>query len=204
MTRNGSTGGTGSPGARGRPDGRAPAGMAAILAAVALLLAGCTGTMPAPVGTTAAPAAAVAYNPAAPFSVGLVPDRAPPVRLGETLGFGLSSSVDGYGHLYLVSTSGAVMALSENLALRAGARTAFPPPGSGFALRARPPAGIERALLLVTRRPFAGFAGGAAAQGPVQLAVGPGDFIRRLNAAAASLPRRGWVLAEARIAVIAP
>ena len=60
------------------------------------------------------------------------------------------------------------------------------------------------ALLLVTRRPCAGFAGGATAHGSVQIAVGAGDFIRRLNAATASLPRRGWALAEARIEVIAP
>ena len=177
-------------------------GMAAL---AALLLAGCVAaTMPAPVGPTAASAVAVAYNTAAPFSAAIVPRRAPPVRLGEALGFTLSSSVDGYGHLYLVSTSGTVVALAENVALRAAAQTPFPPPRAGYALRARPPAGIERVLLLVTRRPFAGFAGGAAAQGPVQLAVGPGEFIGRLNAATASLPRRGWALAEIRIEVLAP
>ena len=129
------------------------------LVAAALALAGCAATMPAPSGLTAAPAAAVVYNRDAAFSVGVVPDRAPPVRLGEALGFVLSSSADGYGHLYLLNASGGVVALAENLPLAADARTAFPPPGAGYVFRATPPAGIERVLFVATRQPFAGLRG---------------------------------------------
>ena len=189
---------------RKNPKGaRAGAWLSATLAA-AVLLGGCVPTMPAPVGPTAAPGTAVSYNATAPFSAGIVPLRAPPVRLGEALGFTLSSSAPGYGHLYLVSTSGAVVALAENLPLRAGGQTVFPAPGAGYSLRARPPAGVERVLLLVTRQPFAGFAGGAAGQRPVQLATGAAAFIGQLNAATASLPEQSWALAETRIELVAP
>ena len=172
------------------------------LMAAALALAGCAATMPAPSGLTAAPAVAVVYNRDAAFSIGVVPDRAPPVRIGEALGFSLSSSADGYGHLYLLNASGGVVALAENLPLAADAQTAFPPPGAGYVFRATPPAGIERVLFVATRQPFAGLAGGAAAAGPAQLPVGARAFIERLNAATAALPAGGWALAEERIEIV--
>ena len=110
------------------------AGLTRIVAIVAVAgaIAGCAGTMPSPVGMTAAPTASVVYNSEAPFSIGIVPDRAPPVRIGDELGFTLSSSEAGYGHLYLLAASGAVLVLAENLPLAAGAQTAFPQPDAGF------------------------------------------------------------------------
>ena len=184
----------------------APRGIAAF-AAVAVVVAGaalggCSGTMPAPVGLTAAPATSVVYNSAASFSVGVIPTRAPPVRIGDALGFTLSASATDYGHLYLLNASGGVLVLAENLPLAGGAQTMFPSPGGGFTFRASPPAGVERVLLLVTRQPFKGFAGGAAASGPVQLAERAHDFIVNLNAATGRLPKRGWSLAETRIEIV--
>ena len=181
--------------------GRA-AGLTRIVAIVAVAgaIAGCTGTMPSPVGMTAAPTASVVYNNAAPFSIGIVPDRAPPVRIGDELGFTLSSSEAGYGHLYLLTASGAVLVLAENMPLAAGAQTAFPQPDAGFRFRAQPPAGVERLLFLATRQPFAGFGGGAA--GPVQVAVDAHAFVSRLNEATGRLPERSWALAETRIEIV--
>ena len=170
--------------------------------ATAAALAGCAGTMPAPVGLTAAPEAAAVYNTASPFSVGVLPTRTPPVRLGDVLGFTLSTSSSGYGHLYLINASGAVLVLVENLPVAAGAQAMFPGPDKGFTFRASPPAGVERVLFLVTRQPFAGF-GGSAAGGPVQLAVRARDFIAQLNAATGQLPSQGWALAETRIEIVA-
>ena len=183
--------------------GRA-AGLARIVAIVAVAgaIAGCAGTMPSPVGMTAAPTASVVYNAAASFSVGIVPDRAPPVRIGDELGFTLSSSEAGYGHLYLLTASGAVLVLAENLPLAAGAQTAFPRPDAGFRFRAQPPAGVERLLFLATRQPFAGFGGGAAAAGPVQVAVDAHAFVSRLNEVTGRLPERSWALAETRIEIV--
>ena len=168
--------------------------------AAALFLVGCAGTMPAPVGMTAAPEAAVVLNAAAPFSVGVIPERAPPVRIGDELGFTLSASASGYGHLYLLNASGAVLALVENLPVAEGAQTTFPAPGSGLTFRASPPAGVERVLLLVTRQPFQGFAG--AASGPVQLPIKAHAFVQSLNDATGRLPQQGWALTETRIEIV--
>ena len=175
------------------------AGLAVVITA-AVLLGGCAGTMPAPVGLTAAPQTAVVYNTASPFSVGVVPNRAPPVRIGDELGFTLSASAGGYGHLYLLNASGGVLVLAENIPVAGGAQTAFPPPGGGFIFRASPPAGVERVLFLVTQQPFAGFGDGAS--GPVQLPVRAHEFVMNLNVATGKLPRQGWVVAETRIEIV--
>ena len=177
---------------------RLAAGLAVAIAA-AVLLGGCVATMPAPVGLTAAPQMAVVYT-ATPFSVGVVPSRAPPVRIGDEIGFTLSASTSGYGHLYLLNASGAVLVLTENLPVTGSAQAVFPPPGGGFTFRASPPAGVERVLFLMTRQPFLGFGGGAI--GPVQLPVKAHEFVMDLNVATGKLPRQGWALAETRIEIV--
>ena len=179
-------------------------GVLAAMVTTALVLGGCggAGTMPAPVGMTAAPDAAVAYNAAAPFAVGVIPAKAPPIRIGDEIGFVLSAEVTGYGHLYLLNASGGVLVLAENLVMTAGAQTSFPAPGGDITLRASPPAGVERVLFLVTRQPFQGFGRGSGAGGPIQLAELASTFIANLNAATAQLPEQGWALAESRIEVV--
>ena len=172
----------------------------ALCVAAALALLGCGGTVPAPAGLTAAPEVAVVYNSDASFSVGVIPNRAPPVRIGEELGFTLSASAPGYGHLYLLNASGAVLVLAENMQLAAGEQLAFPEAGGGFTFRASPPAGVERAIFLVTRQPFQGFGGGTA--GPVQLPLEARKFIAQLNTMTRQLPEQGWTVAEARVEIV--
>ena len=167
---------------------------------VSLGAGGCAGTMPAVPGMAAALEKAVALNDEAPFAVGIIPNRAPPVRIGDELGFMLSASETGYGHLYLINASGGVLVLVENLPVVGGAQTMFPAPGSTFTLRASPPAGVERVVFLMTRQPFKGFGGGAS--GPVQIPVRAQDFIGNLNAVTGQLPEQGWVLAETRVEIV--
>ena len=112
----------------------------------------------------------------------------------------LSASDTGYGHLYLLNASGGVLVLAENLLVAGGAQTVFPTPGSGFTLRASPPAGMERVVFLMTRQPFRGFGGGAS--GPVQLPVQARDFIMELNEATGQLPEQGWVVTETRVEIV--
>lgn len=172
--------------------------------ATAFALAGCAGQMPAPPGLTAAPHTAVSYNAVATFSVGLIPTHAPPVRIGDSLGFRFSASRNGYGSLYLLNASGAVVVLAQNLPLVADVEVVFPSVEEGFILRASPPAGVERVLFLVTRQPFAGFGSGSASgMSPVQLPMRAQDFILKLNAATAQLPDQDWALVENRIEIIA-
>ena len=189
------------PGESGRPRPFQQAVAAFSIVVVAILGAGgCAGTMPAVQGMTAAPEMAVVLNDEAPFAVGIIPNRAPPLRIGDELGFMLSASETGYGHLYLLNASGGVLVLAENLTVAGGAQTMFPALGSTFTFRASPPAGVERVLFLMTRQPFRGFGGGAS--GPVQLPVQAKDFIENLNAATGQLPGQGWVLAETRVEIV--
>ena len=182
-----------------RPFRRAVAAFSTVVVA-SLGAGGCTGTIPAAPVMTAAPEMAVALNDQAPFAVGIVPNRAPPVRIGDELGFMLSASETGYGHLYLLNASGGVLVLVENLPVAGGAQTMFPAPGSSFTFRASPPAGVERVVFLMTRQPFQGF--GDEASGPVQIPVRAQDFIGNLNAATGQLPEQGWVLAETRVEIV--
>lgn len=178
--------------------------LAALSGAVAL--AGCGGIPGAaspPPTPAPKPPATVAVNPGSRVSTSIVPTKTP-LRFGEKAGFMLSASTEGYGNLYLLTKSGKVLVLTENLRLSANAPVLFPPLVAGFNLRATPPAGVDRILFLVTRNPFRGFGGAGAGGGrPVPLAVGPNQFIANLNAAAAALPRNDWALAETRVEITA-
>ena len=178
---------------------RSAAAVSAVIA-VSLALVGCAETMPAPPGLTAAAGTDVVYNEEAAFSVGVVPNRAPPVRIGEEIGFALSTNTAGFGHLYLLNASGNALVLAENLLLAAGGQTAFPPPGSETAFRASPPAGVERIIFLVTRQPFQGF--GGSARLPAQLPVTAGEFLAELNSATARMPAQGWAVVESRLEIV--
>ena len=147
---------------------------------------------------------AVADNPEAEFAAGVVPTVAPPLRVGTAIAFRLSSSADGYGHLYLVSASGEVTRLAENVPLAAGTQKEFPRPGEGIQILASPPAGIDLLILLVTRQRFAGFADnqGQSATIPMALASTAEAFVREFNDATGRLPASGWAVAEARVHVI--
>ena len=143
-------------------------------------------------------------NPAAPFAVGVVPTSAPPIRVGTPIGFRLSSSLAGRGHLYLINATGTVTVLAENLPLAAGLQFDFPGPAAGFAVTATQPAGINRLILLVTLDPFRGFANtqGATLASPVPLTLAAEEFLRRLDDATEGLPEASWATAETRVQVV--
>ena len=194
-----------------RPWRRSDALRIGVLAA-AVALAGCagmagttspvSGSAPATAPQTASQAA-VTQNPAAPFSAGVTLIGSSPLRLGDPVSFILTTSTAGYGHLYMLNASGTVVALAENLPVAPDTHTLFPPPGAGFAIRARPPVGTDRVLFLVSLRPLTGFGGADVARAPVTLTVQGDAFIANLNAATARLPGNGWALAETRVEVVA-
>ena len=178
---------------------------AAAALAGALLAAATGGCGPSADGPLmAAPHIEVGENALPAFSVGLVPTMAPPVAVGTLLGFRLSASMTGFGHLYLISASGDVLLLAENLLMAAGAQVEYPLPEDGIEIRAEPPAGVDRLVLLVTRQPFVGFANnqGQAVTRPVALASTAASFLRDFNGATRSLPASAWAAAEARVEVV--
>ena len=173
----------------------------AVTAALAAAACQSPNHRPPPMG---APQAEVSANSAPAFVAGVTPTTVPPVAVGTPVGFRLSSSADGWAHLYLIGADGGVTALAENLSLAAGAQAAYPRPGDGVTLRASPPAGIDRLILLVTRQPFVGFAGaaGQTLARPVALATTADDFLEQFNAATDALPEPSWAVAETRVQVM--
>ena len=130
----------------------------------------------------------VAANASPAFAAGVTPTMAPPVAVGTPVGFRMSSSEWGFGHLYLVGADGGVTMLAENLPVAAGAQVAYPRAADGLVIRASLPAGIDRVVFLVTRQPFAGFADnqGSTLTRPMVLASTAETFLRRLNRANAA------------------
>ena len=182
---------------------RAPRRAAAALAA-GLLAAAAGGCRPSDGPPMAAPLVEVGGNADAAFSVGLVPTVAPPVVVGTPLAFRLSSGASGFGHLYLISATGDVLVLAENLPVAAGAQVAYPRPEDGVEIRAQAPAGVDRLVLLVTRQPFVGFAGnrGETVTRPAALASTAAAFLLEFNGATRSLPAASWAAVEARVEVV--
>ena len=146
----------------------------------------------------------VSENTEAAFAVGVVPTLAPPVRAGTPLGFRLSSSVDGLGHLYMIASTGEVTVLAENLPLVAGSQVDYPGAQHGFSIAATPPSGTDRVVLLVTLEPFGGFGNsqGALLTRPVGLTLAAEAFLGRLDEMVRGLPSASWATAETRVQVV--
>ena len=135
-----------------------------------------------------------------PFSISLVPTVPVPIRLDTLLGFRLSSSTAGYGSLYVIDPSYRVQVLAENLPVAAGSLEY--PSSQGFTLRASQPVGFNRAIMLVTRQPFRGFAGDATVTTPVELAIDGRNFVRQLNRGTSALARLSWAADEVCLRVV--
>ena len=176
--------------------------LAVVATIVLALTAGCrSSNHRPPMGAAQVP---VVENEASAFAVGVAPTKAPPVAVGSLIGFRLSSSETGYGHLYLINADEGVTMLVENLPLAAGAQVDYPRPVDGIQIRASPPAGIDRLILLVTRQPFVGFADnrGNTLTRPVALALTADVFLRDFNRATGGLPETAWEVAETRVQVV--
>lgn len=190
---------------------------AAMLLVVVALLAGCQPAPPAIVaipigaegvgvpGLPAAPLPPLEVNAPPGFVLALVPSAPTPLPLGQALRVRLSSSLGGFAQLYLFQSGGQVVLLAENLPLPPGEQLVVPRPSDGFMLQARPPAGVERFVLLVTRQPYAGFgaAPGVTVTRPMVLNATAETVIGQINLRARALPRDAWASTELRIQTIA-
>ena len=172
------------------------------LIGVLVVCGGCQTTPNRPVAVAAD--MDVSENEDAAFAVGVVPTSAPPIRIGTPIGFHLSSTLAGLGHLYLIDSTGTVTVLAENLPVPAGSQLDFPGSTAGFQITATQPAGINRVILLVTLSPFAGFANaqGAPLASPVPLRLAAEEFLRRLDDATDALPDASWATVETRVQVV--
>jgi hypothetical protein len=125
---------------------------------------------------------------------------APVVPVGTPLSFEVSSSMTGFGHIYVLSASGRVQVWMENVPIAAGQRLTFPAGRPG--IEAAAPAGREDLMLIVTRDRIDGFLGYEATRIPRLLDYSHETFKRALTAKFVDLPHRQWGYARASVQVI--
>ncbi len=184
-----------------------PAFVAAALCIVALEACGSSRPAEVPAARASTPgvqSAGVLYVPAVqPFAVSLVPAVPVPIRLGDRLGFSVSSGTAGYYSLYLIDPASEVWVLGENMPLGAGSVTYPSPPAQNFTLTAAEPLGRNRVIVLVTRDPVSGFSGDDTLTSAVSLAIRGDTFVERLNRTTRSLPSSDWAIDEITVSVVA-
>jgi Domain of unknown function (DUF4384) len=131
--------------------------------------------------------------------VSLIPN-AEVVRIGDTISFSVRSSIDGYGHLYVLSASGRVQLWVENSPIEAGRTVMFPSGAMG--VRASAPAGRDQIVLVVTKNRMKGFAGRETTLSPQRLDLDHAEFKQALDAKLGSLPKRSWAAEGATVRVV--
>ncbi len=182
-----------------------------VVAALCIMtLAACWSNPPAVVPTAGPSAPGVRLAPGVlfipavqPFAVSLVPAVPVPIRLGDQLGFSVSSGTAGYYSLYLIDPASEVWVLGENMPLGAGSVTYPSPPAQNFTLTAAEPLGRNRVIVLITRDPVSGFSGDNTLTSAVSLAIRGNTFVERLNRTTRSLPPSDWAIDEITVSVVA-
>jgi hypothetical protein len=122
------------------------------------------------------------------------------VPVGAPISFEVGSSVNGYGHMYVISASGRVQVWMENAPISAGERLTFPAGGPG--IEAAAPPGREELMLVVTRDRIDGFLGHKGTRTPRLLDLRPEAFKRELTAKFGDIPHRHWGYARTSVQVV--
>lgn len=142
-----------------------------------------------------APEQAVVAPPQPPATLGaqLTSTLPPAVPLQTALALSYGAAMPGFASLYTVASSGQVMRLFENRALRPGAMADFPNRTEPV-IRFGPPAGAEQFVLIVTQQPFQWLAPADYADATpfARLRLDRIGFEQRLSAALAGLPPGAW------------
>jgi hypothetical protein len=131
--------------------------------------------------------------------VTLIPNAAV-VPIGGWISFRVSSSVNGYGHLYVMSASGRAQVWMENVPIAAGQRLVFPVGSVG--IKAAPPAGREDLMLIVTRKRIDGFFGYETTRTPTVVDHDHKTFKQALTAKFVDVPRWQWGFARTSVRVV--
>lgn len=145
------------------------------------------------------PPSAPSARPGRAVTASLSPIGPSVVPVGTPIRFRITSNRSGFGHLYIVNTSGKVLMLVENIPLKANRPHDLP--RGGVVLRAAPPVGDNQILFLVTRDRLAGFANGATSTTPADVQVTPDGLVSVLKARLADWPRERWAYTDLVIRV---
>jgi hypothetical protein len=122
------------------------------------------------------------------------------VPIGSPITFQITSSVNGYGHLYVMSASGRAQVWMENVPIAAGERLYFPTGGLG--IKAAAPAGREDLMLIVTRERIDGFFGYKSTRSPRVVEHDHQSFKQALTEKFTEMPRRQWGYARTSVRVV--
>jgi len=146
---------------------------------------------PAPSKTSKAPAARPRVTLRPSSSV---------VAVGAPVSFEVGSSVNGFGHIYVLSASGRAQMWMENVPIAAGQRLLFPTGEIG--IEAAAPAGREDLMLIVTKDRIDGFFGYGTTRSPRVLAYDHDAFKQALTAKFVDRPQREWGYARTTVQVV--
>lgn len=122
------------------------------------------------------------------------------VAIGDAIGFEVRSSIDGYGHLYVLSASGRVQLWMENVPISGGRTHQFPHGQLG--IKASAPAGREDVVMVVTRARLDGFGGRRTTSTPQRLSMDHDDFKQALDRKLADLNNRDWGATRSVVRVV--
>jgi hypothetical protein len=122
------------------------------------------------------------------------------VPIGAPVTFEVSSSINGFGHIYVLSASGRVQVWLENAPITAGQRLVFPIGETG--IKAAAPAGREDLMLIVTRERVDGFFGYDGTSVPRLLDYSQVAFKRKLTDKFLDLPHQQWGYARTSVQVV--
>ncbi len=125
---------------------------------------------------------------------------APVVPVGAPVTFEVSSSVNGFGHIYVLSASGRVQVWLENAPIAAGQQLTFPIGETG--IKAAAPAGREELMLIVTMDRIDGFFGYEGTNVPRVLDYSQATFKKKLTSKFMDLPHRQWGYARTSVQVV--
>jgi hypothetical protein len=123
------------------------------------------------------------------------------VPIGGWVNFQLSSSITGYGHMYVMSASGKAQVWMENVPIIGGRRLIFPV-GSRLGIQAEPPAGREDLMLIVTRKRIKGFFGYETTRTPSTVDYDHKSFKAALTAKFVKMPKHLWNFARTSVRVV--
>ncbi len=122
------------------------------------------------------------------------------VPVGAPVSFYVRSSINGYGHLYVMSASGRAQVWMENVPISAGRRLTFPTGSLG--IKAAAPAGREDLMLIVTRDRIDGFYGYRTTRTPRVLDYGHKTFKKALTDKFSDLPQSQWGFMRTTVRVV--
>lgn len=123
------------------------------------------------------------------------------VEAGNTVGFRIKSNAPGFVHLYSVNASGRIQLWMENVPIEAAEPLSYPS-DPRMKIKATPPGGKDRVLVILTKSRLDGFQGRRTTRVPEDIEMGQASFLKHLKELMSDVPRAQWTWAETSVKVV--